>query len=42
MLGHNREYEINSLEICDGTHKNLLGLDFCTQNGALGIDLIST
>ena len=41
MLGHNREYEICSLETRDGTHKNSLGSDFCTQNGALGVDLIS-
>ena len=41
MLGHNREYKICSLETHDETHKNSLGSDFCTQNGALGIDLIS-
>ena len=41
MLGHNREYEICSLETRDGTHKNSLGSDFCTQNGALGVELFS-
>ena len=41
MLGHNREYEICSLETRDETHKNSLGTDFWTENDALGIVLIS-
>ena len=41
QLGHNREYKLCSLEAHDGSHKNSLGTDSWTQNGALEIDLIS-
>ena len=39
--GHNHEYEICWLETHEGTHKNSLGTNFGTQNGALGTNLIS-